>query len=199
MGTILKIILFAFLGYLLVGIVFSFKQVKKQQNQMMEDYHAKQEKFKHITQEVLDETEDDQLKEGILLHIFAKEDEDYEHLKDNLTAGELAIYTIYQMDISVDKGRGSVHKFFDTPSKVYASHLVDSFKAVDCPKLSDLMSKVITLIYQEETGAYNEIDIEEDAPSFYGYTYDYLDLVDEENLEEKIVTYIRENKEQFIN
>ena len=198
MGTFLKVILFAFLGYLLVGIVLSFKQMKKMQDEQLANYEAKQEKFKHITESLIDETEDEELREGILMHIYAKEDEDFEHLKENLTAGELVVYTLYQMESAVDRGRGNVHKFFDSPSKVYASHLVDSYHAVGCPKLSELMGKIISLILQEETGAYNEIDIEEDAPSFQGYTFDYLDLVDEEELEAKTVAYIRNHKDLFI-
>jgi len=198
MGTFLKVILFAFLGYLLVGIVLSFKQMKKMQDEQLANYEAKQEKFKHITESLIDETEDEELREGILMHIYAKEDEDFEHLKENLTAGELVVYTLYQMESAVERGRGNVHKFFDSPSKVYASHLVDSYHAVGCPKLSELMGKIISLILQEETGAYNEIDIEEDAPSFQGYTFDYLDLVDEEELEAKTVAYIRNHKDLFI-
>ena len=46
---------------------------------------------------------------------------------------------------------------------------------------------------------YNEIDIEEDAPSFQGYTFDYMDYVADEELEEKTIAYIREHKELFIN
>lgn len=199
MGTVLKVILFAFLGYLLVGVALSFKQMKKMQDESMADYQAKQEKFKHITSELIDETSDDELREGILMRIYAKEDEDFEHLKENLTQGELVVYTLYQMECAVDRGRGNVHKFFDSPSKVYASHLVDSYKAVGCPKLSDLMGNIISLIIQEETGAYNEIDIDEDAPSFQGYTFDYLDYVDEEELEAKTAAYIREHKDLFIN
>lgn len=199
MGTILKGLLFAVIGYLLIGIVMSFKQVKKMQEQSMEEYQAKQEKFKHITEELLNETSDEELREGILMHIFNKEDEDFENLKSNLTAGELVVYTLYQMEIAVEQGRGSVHRFFDGPSKVYASDLVESYKAVGCPKLSDLMGKVIDLIFKEETGMYNEIDIEEDAPSFQGYTFDYMDYVADEELEEKTIAYIREHKELFIN
>ena len=52
MGTILKGLLFAVIGYLLIGIVMSFKQVKKMQEQSMDEYQAKQEKFKHITEEL---------------------------------------------------------------------------------------------------------------------------------------------------
>lgn len=196
---ILKIILFFVLGYLLVGFVLSFKQMKKMQEQSMADYQAKQEKFKHITSELIDQTADEELREGILMHIFNKEDEDFEHLKENLTAGELVIYTLYQMEIAVENGRGTVHRFFDTPSKVYANHLVDSYQAVGCPKLSELMKKVIDLIFKEETGVYNEIDLDEDAPTFQGYTFDYLDYVDEEELEAKTIAYIRQNKELFTN
>lgn len=198
MGTILRMVLFLFLGYMLVSIALSFKQIKKMQDQSMEEYQAKQDKFKNITSELLDETEDDELKEGILMHIYAKEDEDFEHLKDNLTKGELVVYTLYQMECAVENGRGNVHRFFDSPSKVYANHLVESFNAIGCPKLSELMKKIIDLIYKEETGVYNEIDLDENAPSFQGYTFDYLDYVVEENMDEKLINYIRQNKELFI-
>ena len=60
-------------------------------------------------------------------------------------------------------------------------------------------NKVIDLIFKEETGVYNEIDLDEDAPTFQGYTFDYLDYVDEEELEAKTIAYIRQNKELFTN
>ena len=60
MGTILRMVLFLFLGYMLVSIALSFKQIKKMQDQSMEEYQAKQDKFKNITSELLDETEDDE-------------------------------------------------------------------------------------------------------------------------------------------
>ena len=196
---ILKIVLFVVLGYLLVAVVLSVKQMSKMQEQSLSDYQAKQEKFKHITSELIDELSDEELREGILMRIFNKEDEDFENLKSNLTAGELVVYTLYQMEIAVEGGRGTVHRFFDTPSKVYADHLVASFQTVGCPKLSELMGKIIDLIFKEETGAYNEIDLDEDAPSFQGYTFDYLDYVDQEELEAKTIAYIRQNKELFTN
>ena len=60
------------------------------------------------------------------------------------------------------------------------------------------MKKIIDLIYKEETGVYNEIDLDENAPSFQGYTFDYIDYVVEENMDEKLINYIRQNKELFI-
>lgn len=199
MGTILKMVLFVFLGYMLVGIVFSFKQVKKQQDQMMQEYEAKREKFKRITSELIDETPDEELREGILLRIFTKEDEDFDNLKNNLTAGELVVYTLYQMEIAVDQGRGSVHNFFAGPAKIYTNHLKASYETVGCTKLTDLMTKIINLVLQEESGMYQNTDLEEDSPNFQDYTFDYLDYVAEENLEEKTVAYIRNHKELFIN
>ncbi len=197
MGTILKAILFIFLGYLVVGIVLAFKQMKKTQDQNMEEYLAKQEKYKDFSVDLLKSLEDHELKEAVLMHIFNKEDMDFEHLKENLNEGELVVYTIYQMENAVNHGKGNVHQFFDGPSKVYAPHLVDSYKAIGCDKMAELMEKIIKLIYQEQSGMLSE-NLGEDAPSFQEYTFDYMDLYEPQGVETKTTNYIKFHPELFI-
>lgn len=199
MGTIFKFVLILVVVYLIMAIIGASKVVKKQQAEMFAKYQEKQERFRHMTSEIFDETADAELKDGILTHIFCKEDEDFENLKSNLTTGERVVYTIYQMEIAADEGRGSVYNFFTSPSKEYLPYLCESFKAVGSEKIADLMEKIVSLAIQEQSGQYVETDLSEDAPTFQSYTFDFLDFIEQEQLNSKIVAYIREQKEDFLN
>lgn len=199
METFLKLLAIFVIAWLVIGIFNASRILKKRQKEMMDAYEQKREMYRHIDEATFDQTPDNALKDGIITHIFDKEDEDFEHLKENLTDGERVIYTIYQMDIAVDQGRGSVYQFFNSPSKAYLPHLIESYQAVGSQTLADLMQKIIDLVIQEQSGKYDEADLDEDAPTFQSLTYDYMDLVESEKLEEKIVHYIREHKESFLN
>ena len=84
--------------------------------------------------------------------------------------------------------------------KIYIKeHLTDELSAESIAHEAGYSVFHFCRIFKEETGMYNEIDIEEDAPSFQGYTFDYMDYVLDEELEEKTIAYIREHKELFIN
>ncbi len=63
--------------WLIVQIVIGTRQLKKQQDAMMQQMLEKQEKYRHIDETTFDETLDDELKDAIVTHIFTKEDEDY--------------------------------------------------------------------------------------------------------------------------
>ena len=105
------------------------------------------------------------------------------------------------MQTAVDNGRGSVYQFFTGPGKEYLPDLVDSFTAIGCPKLADLMQKVVDLAIQEQSGQIADVDVDEedDAPSFQTYTFDFMDLCEEEQIEDKLANYIRQHKATFLN
>lgn len=200
----LQYLLIIIAAWLVVQIVLGSRQLKKQQDAMMEQMMEKQEKYRHIDEQTFDEILDDELKDAVVTHVFTKEDEDYEHLKENLTNGEKLVYTIYLMQVAVDNGRGSVYQFFTGPGKEYMPELVDSFATIGCPKLSALMQKIVDLAIQEQTGQIADVDVDanmddEEAPSFQTYTFDFTDLSEEEQLEERLATYIRQHKEEFLN
>lgn len=199
LGTILKFVLILAFIWVVFAFVSASRVLKKQQAEMLEAYQEKQEKFRHIDGDLFDVTPDNELKDSILTHIFDKEDEDFEHLMDHLTVGERVIYTLYQMEISVDQGRGSVYQFFNSPSKAYLPYLVESFQAIGSEPLAKLMEKIIALMIQEQTGKYDENQLDEEAPSFQTYTVDYLDLIESEHLDEKMIAYIRAHREDFLN
>lgn len=197
--AILKFVLIFVAAYFIIAIISASRVLKKRQAEMMATYQEKQEKYAHLTSEIFDEIPDDQLKEAIMIHLFQKEDEDFEHLKERLTEAERVVYTLYQMEISVDQGRGSVYQFFTTPSKEYLPDLVKSYQAVGSEALAHLMDQIIALMIQEQSGQYEADNLDEDAPTFQGYTFDYMDLVTSEHLDEKLVNYIRDHKEDFLN
>lgn len=196
--TILKFFLILLVAYLIIAIFSASRILKKRQAEMMAAYQEKQEKYAHIDEALFDATPDEELREGVMIRIFKKEDEDFEHLKDNLTGGQRVIYTLYQMEIAVDQGRGSVYNFFTAPSKEYMPYLIESFKAVGSDKLAELMEKIIALVIAEQSGKYDEENLDEDAPSFQDYTFDYMDMVESEQLNDKLVKYMREHKQDFI-
>lgn len=197
--TILKLILVLVVAYLVIAIFSASRILKKRRQEMMADYEEKQQKYAHLTTELIEAIPDDKLHEAIMIHLFQKEDEDFEHLKDRLTESERVIYTLYQMEISVDEGRGSVYHFFTGPSKEYLPYLSDSFQAVGSEALKELMDKIIALVIQEQSGQYEADQLDEDAPTFEGYTFDYLDLVKSEQLDDKIVRFIRSHQADFAN
>ena len=65
-------------------------------------------KYSHFTSEVFDQTPDEELTHAVLFHLLAKEDKLYEGeeitgtLIDVMTPSELLIYTIYQVELSME-------------------------------------------------------------------------------------------------
>ena len=104
-----------FLMYFYSG---KMRQVKKYQKQQRAAYEENRVKYSHFTSEVFDQTPDEELTHAVLFHLLAKEDKLYEGeeitgtLIDVMTPSELLIYTIYQVELSMEGGRGSLHSFF---------------------------------------------------------------------------------------
>ena len=185
--------------WLIIQLIVGGRQIKKQQAEIMQQMLDKQERYKHLDESIFNELLDDELKEAVIMHIFSKEDEDYEHLLEHLTAGERTVYSIYQMEINVDSGRGNVYQFYTSSSKAYLPYLEESFRNVGCEKLAMLMNRVTNLVIAEQNGTLDIDTEDEDAPTFQSYTFDFLDLVEEEQLNDKIAKYIRSHQEEFIN
>ncbi len=198
MWTFVKIVAVVLIVYFIFVIVKATRVVKKEQDALLDAYSKKQELYHHIDEKLFDETPDDELKDALLAHIFAKEDENFETLQKRLTKAETVLYTIYQMDSAVDQGRGSVRKFFDGPSRAYAAELLPAYQAVGSEKLVALMGKIKAMLIAEQNGKLDDVLMDSDED--YGtYTVDYMDLKESENFEAKLVTYLRNNKNDFLN
>lgn len=188
-----KFIIFFLVLYLAFSFYQASKVLKKQREEMQVAYEKKRETFAHISEETFDNCPDEELKEGILLHIFCKEDEDYEHLKDHLTVGERVFYTIYLMEIAMNQGKGSCYQFFNSPSATYAPYLLESYRQVD-EQMAELVEKMINMVNAEQNGGVVEGD-----DTYQSLTLDYLDLAKSIHFDQKVIDYIRNHKEDFLN
>lgn len=193
---IFRIVLFFVIGYLGVSFYQAMRIVKAQQAQMQAQMEEKRARFEKLTPEVMDEAEDQELKEGIMMHIYKKEDVDFDHVRDLLTPEEIVVYTLNSMDLAVNFGRGSVYNFFTTYAKAFVNDLVPSYEAVGATELALLAKKITDLVIMEQTGQIPENSSE--LATFQEYTQEYLDLVVKEDLTHLIANYIREHKDAFI-
>ncbi|WP_294578168.1 hypothetical protein [uncultured Thomasclavelia sp.] len=194
--------LFLFLSY--SKKLKKYRNIQKQQKQQYEENRVK---YQHFTSELFDETPDEELTHAVLFHILAKEDKLYEGdeiqgtLVDVLTHSELLIYTIYQVEMSLEGGRGSIHNFFiKQPYCLYRPYAKEAFETVNCPELAELISAADDLAKAVE----NDEDIDLDDDSDYG-TYNFSDFTNAiasslrtSGLLEKAAKFIRNNKNDFI-
>lgn len=193
-----------FLMYFYSG---KMRQVKKYQKQQRAVYEENRTKFRHFTSELFDQTPNEELTHAVLFHILAKEDKLYEGdeidqtLIDVLTPSELLIYTIYQVELSMEGGRGSLHSFFiKEPYCLYRPYVQEAFNAVECHEIAELMAaadKLATMIENDE-----EIEIDEESDygkyNFSDFTSSLLSMLKSSRIIEKAGDFIRANKNDFI-
>lgn len=193
-----------FLAYFYSGKVRQVKQYQKQQRAVYEENRVK---YRHFTSELFDQTPDEELTHAVLFHLLAKEDKLYEGeeitqtLKDVMTPSELLIYTIYQVELSMEGGRGSLHSFFiKEPYCLYRPYAIEAFETVDCHEIAELMKaaeKLATMIENDE-----EIEIDEDSDygkyNFSDFTDSLLSMLKSSGIVNKAARFIRENKNEFI-
>ena len=111
-----------------------------------------------------------------------------------MTPSELLIYTIYQVELSMEGGRGSLHSFFiKEPYCLYRPYAIKAFEAVDCHEIAELMTaaeKLAVMIENEDSdyGKYN----------FSDFTSSLLSMLKSSGIVNKAAKFIRENKNDFI-
>lgn len=202
----IKMLILIISGYFIINFILVYRQMMKQQQEEFEKVQEEKEKYTTIDAVVFDSIEDENLKMAIVYHIWNKEDEDFEHLFENLTQGEKVIYTIFLVESALENGRNTFANFFTIANEDYYPLLVDSYQQVGCTKVIPTLEKVMEYQVAIENGEdLFEVDIEETAddleplPSYELYTLDYMDAIQEEEIDQKIIDYIRQNKEEFIN
>ena len=197
----------------LIGCAFIFfsygKKMRKYQKIRKEQqlqFENNREKYRHFTSELFDETPDEEMTHAVLFHIMGKEDKIFESdeigsLIDILTHSELLIYTIYQVELSLEGGRGSLHTFFiKEPYCTYRPYVKEAFEAVDCHEIAELMvaaDKLATAIENDE-----EIDIDDGSDygnyNFSDFTNALASALKTSGILLKAAKFIREHKDEFI-
>lgn len=178
-------------------------QVKELKQRQHFEYEENRLKYRNFSSELFDETPNDKLTPAVMFHIMAKEDQLYEGdeiagtLKDVLTHGELLIYTIFQVEASMEGGRGSIHTFFiNEPYCIYRPYVQEAFETVDCHEIAEVMEaaeKLAIMIENDE-----EIDDDNDQCNFADYTDTLMSMFKSLDVVSKTGKYIRENKSDFI-
>ena len=176
--AIMCVFLFSFYGK-------KFKQVKEKRKQYEEKLAQEKDMFSHLTSDVFDKIEPIDLTRAVIFHINAKEDRLYEddnydgNIIPYLTHEELLIYTMYQLECSLEGGRGSIHSFFITePYCNYRPYYKEAFETMKCYDIAHLL----------EEATYN----------FSDFTNEFVSLLRSSGIGDKLGEYIKEHKESFI-
>jgi hypothetical protein len=198
----IKMFLLVLVVFFIINIFTAFRKVMKQQREYLEKMQKDKEKYAVIDENLFDNIPDNELKLAIVNHIWNKEDEDYENVFDYLSEGEKIVYTIFLIESATSNGRVTIANFFTMANEKYIPYLEKSFQAIGCLKLSEIMKETLTYHQTVENGE-DIIDFDEDIdfdtlPSYELYTSDYLEHAKEEQIEIKLINYIRSNKKDFI-
>lgn len=181
-------------------------QINKLQRNKRREYEHDRVKYRHFTSEMFDETPDDKLIYAVIYHIMAKEDKLYEDekingtLKDVLTHSELLVYTIFQVESSMEGRRGSIHSFFiNEPYCLYRPYLKEAFVAVGCYEIAELLASAEKLALMIENDEEIEIDDSDYGRyNFADYTNALMSMLKASEIILKTGEFIRKNKKDFI-
>ena len=198
-----------FAALLFLGFFFSSKlrADQKYRNEQKAIYEEKRQQYTRFDSNVFDQTPDEELTHAVLFHIMAKEDKLYEgetvdqDLVDVLTHGEKLVYTIYQIENSLEGGRGSIHTFFiSEPYCTYRPFYKDAFDSMNCHDLTEIMEAAERLAIAIENDEEDEIEDDSDYAyyNFSDFTGEIISLLKSSGLVEKCSKYIRDHKEEFI-
>lgn len=191
------------LGFLIMPKLRKIRQLQKEQ---MAKHLEKMEYYKTLTSEQFDHTPEEELSHAVLYHIMEKENQMYDQddlksydIYDYLNDDERLVYTIYQLELSLEGGRGSVHTFFiDERFEKYRDLIDSSFRAIHCYEIAELMAAAKHLADIIEMDLEDEDDSDYSSYNFQDFTNELMSLLKSAGVVEKTNTYIKEHKESFI-
>lgn len=207
MKDLAVLILFVGTGlFLFIPIRKKLNEIKKYQQEQLALYEQKRERYRNFTSEVFDQTPDEELTQAVIYHIMSKEDKLYEgdeisgELIDVLTPGEKIIYTIYQIEASMNNGRGSLHSFFiNEPYCQYRNYAIDTFEKIGCHDVAKLMQAALKLAEMIEKDEEIENDDSEYGNyNFADFTSKLISMMQTSQVVAKATNYVRANKKEFI-
>ncbi|MCD7840181.1 MAG: DUF4375 domain-containing protein [Erysipelotrichaceae bacterium] len=199
---VIAIILFGFLGFFLIRRLRSNRSDQREEAMQLA---IKQEDYKFLKPGILDECPEHDILTAVLFHCMRKEEEDFDNDTNTFNESETIIYSIYQLCQSIDGKHGNLHSFFISPStKQYIDIIVEAFEKVNALDLADLMAaaKYFSQIMEDENYVEDPVKEEEIMGIYANYNYsdftnEFATLVSTTNLQDKLVAYIMEHKEDF--
>lgn len=184
-----------------------YKQMKEKRREYEEKLAKEKEEFSHLTSDVFDQIPTVDLTRAAIFHINAKEDrlfedENYDgNLIPHLSHEELLVYTMYQLECSLEGGRGSIHSFFITePYCQYRPYYKEAFETLKCFDIAHLLEEAEKLAILIENDQEDEIDENSDYATynFSDFTNEFVSLLRSSNVGEKLGEYVKVHKESFI-
>jgi len=196
---VLFIIALIFLGW------FFKKRMQKEKEtrlKMQAEYDKKKETYKFLREGILDECPREDLSAAALFHCLRKEEEDFDHYFENFNDSEKTVHGIYQVTLSLQGKNPSLHSFFLSPSNSsYIPIIDDIFNQVGAYELADLMKaarRFAEIIENDEEDDDDDPDMGDYARyNFSDFTNEFLTLVSTTNLNEKIIQFVCDHKNDF--
>lgn len=194
-----------FIGSLVFLSYFFMKRVRMNKKMRMEAQKAfeeRKEKYTYLKPGVFDECPREDVSAAALFHCMRKENEDFDHYFENMTHPEIVVYGIYQVSSSVEGAGGSLHSFFLSPSnKPFVPLIVDIFEEVGSHEIADLMRaarRFAEIIENDAEDDENDPDMGDYTRyNFTDFTNEFIAMVSTTNLNEKLIKYILDHKEEF--
>ncbi|MEG0685160.1 MAG: DUF4375 domain-containing protein [Coprobacillus sp.] len=196
---ILSASMFIFLGYFFTQRMRKNKELRRKAQIA---YEERKTRYTYLKPGIFDECPKEDVSAAALFHCMRKEDEDFDHYFEKMNESEKTIYGIYQVSLSLEGQGASLHSFFLSPaSRPFVENIVETFERVDAHDIATLMvaAKRFAEIIEN-----NEEDDEEDEElgdfsryNFSDFTQEFRSLVSTTNLNEKLIRFILEHKEDF--
>lgn len=194
-------------AFLIITFGRRFMIIRAKQKERIAKMEEEKNLFAHLTSEVFDQTETIDLTRAVIYHIQAKEDrlfedDDYDgNLIPHLSHEELMVYTLFQLESSLEGGRGSVHSFFIMePYCDYRPYYKEALEIHNCHDIVHLLEEAEKLAILIENDQEDDIDEDSDYATynFADFTNELMAMIRSSNLAEKLGEYIREHKDSFI-
>lgn len=193
--------------FLIITFGKRFLQIRANNKKRLEKIEEEKDIFSHLTSKVFDQTETIDLTRAVIYHIQAKEDrlfedDDYDgNLIPHLSHEELMIYTLFQVENSLEGGRGSIHSFFILePYCSYRPYYKEAYEMLNCHEIVHLLEEAEKLAILIENDQEDDIDEDSDYATynFADFTNELMALLRSSGLADKAGEYIREHKDGFI-
>ena len=182
-------------AFLIITFGRRFLIIRASQKERMAKMEEEKNLFAHLTSEVFDQTETIDLTRAVIYHIQAKEDrlfedDDYDgNLIPHLSHEELMVYTLFQLESSLEGGRGSVHSFFIMePYCDYRPYYKEALEIHNCHNIVHLLEEAEKLAILIENDQEDDIDEDSDYATynFADFTNELLAMIRSSNLAEKL-------------
>lgn len=197
-GVIIALIFVLFMPRFRERMNFRKEQIIRNQEQM--------EYYRTMTSEQFDKTPEHELSHAIMYRIMEKENQlaeqdnlDSYDVFDYLNEEEKKIYTLYQMELSLQGGKGSLQPFLSNDVyEKYQPYIEPTFEALNCFEIVELIQAAKRYIDILENDLEDDDEGKYSSYNFLDFTNEFMALLKSGGTVSRMNRYIKEHKESFI-